>query len=407
MRWNRPTRKAGASRTTRQPAIELLDSRYLLAVDVLGLPEVAPVVERFLDDAVMGELQQWAGETGVNPESLFSIRALHHPLDVSLDGVISPVDPLMVISQLNAHGPRETSESSWRELGRFDVNDDSIVSAADVLSLIRGINDRVGESGNWWKHTDGPNALAADLLDLVRDDMAGRATDEIVAHLNYVRELVLDHVDHVRRAVAEDLQAGSHDLDVDAIETRVEAIRDLVDEHLNYLEELLDRHIAELPTPEIAPAPLSEGEASTEEDTFRLHADYIRDLIDSHIEYVRAGVPLDEIDDLIGTHADYLSKLLEIHHVDVGDASHFGHIVEELSQGLGWLEGLGLHDANRLGLPASVADVWNTAWNHVGYVGDLIEQHEGVFAQDIDWSATITSHIDLVQDVLRLHGLHV
>jgi hypothetical protein len=248
--------------------------------------------------------------------------------------------------------------------------------------------------------------MAADLLDLVRDDVAGRATDETVAHVGYIRELVLDHIDDIRQAVAEDLREDPRGLDADAVGAEVEAVGELVDEHLTFLGGLLDRHIAEFGEPDIAPASQGEGEASAEEDIHRLHSEYIRDLIDSHIEYVRAGVSLEEIDDLIGTHAGYLSELLEIHDVNVSDATRFDHIVDELSRGFEWLEGLGLNDAQRLGLPASVADAWNTAWSHVGYVGDLIEQHDGVFSRDIDWSETIRTHVDFGRDLLRLHGLH-
>lgn len=406
MGWDRPMAKTGGHRAARRLLLESLDSRDLLAVDVLGLPEIMPAVERLVDDAVMGELQEWVGAPGVNSQDLLSIRALHHPLDVSLDGVISPLDPLVFLNQLNAHGPRDTSGSPWEELGRFDLNDDGTMTPADLLSLINGINERVGESGNWWRDADSSNALAADLLDLVRDDVTGRATDETVAHVGYIRESVLDHIDEIGQAVAEDLHQDPRGLDADAVATEVEAVRELVDEHLTFLEGLLDRHITELGEPEIAPAFQGEGEASEEEDILRLHSEYIRDLIDSHIEYVRAGVSLEEIDDLIGTHADYLSELLDIHDVNVSDTSRFDHIVDELSRGFEWLEGLGLNDAERLGLPASVADAWNTAWSHVGYVGDLIEQHDGIFSRDIDWSETIRTHVDFVRDVLRLHGLH-
>jgi hypothetical protein len=316
------------------------------------------------------------------------------------------VDLLVTVNQLNAHGARSTLDSPWEEAGRFDVNNDGALSPVDLLHLLEGLNDRADQPSQWWREVDSPNQLAADLLDLVHDDLAGRSIDETVTHVDYLEELVLDHVEYVQSAVAQHLHGDPPGSNTETGATRIGEAGDLVEQHLTYLGELLDRHIADLPGTEPVTGSPGEGESNAPGDVVQWHVDYIADLIDSHIHYVRAGVSLDDIDELIGTHVDYLSHLLEIHDVDVNDESLFERAAEELSQGFEWLQGLGLHASERLGLPAHLADAWDSAWRHVAYAGDLIEAHDGVFDEDIDWASTIATHVGYVKDLLNLHIRH-
>lgn len=70
---------------------------------------------------------------------------LREPLDVNDDGAISPIDALLVINDLNAHGSREISQYSIGSSGQLpagyiDVNIDSFVAPVDALLVINFLN---------------------------------------------------------------------------------------------------------------------------------------------------------------------------------------------------------------------------------------------------------------------------
>lgn len=58
-------------------------------------------------------------------------------LDSSDDGIVSPVDALMVINHINAHGQGHGTDDALLGL---DTNDDRVVSALDVLLVVNRIN---------------------------------------------------------------------------------------------------------------------------------------------------------------------------------------------------------------------------------------------------------------------------
>jgi hypothetical protein len=71
---------------------------------------------------------------------------LRNPLDVSNDGLVSPLDALIVINDMNANGPRSLSQFSFATSGLLppehflDVNADSRVSPLDALIVINHLN---------------------------------------------------------------------------------------------------------------------------------------------------------------------------------------------------------------------------------------------------------------------------
>ena len=65
-------------------------------------------------------------------------------LDVSGDGILSPLDVLLVINYLNSGGGSGEGEPGD---DRYDVNDDGIVSPLDALVLISALNDPASSSG--------------------------------------------------------------------------------------------------------------------------------------------------------------------------------------------------------------------------------------------------------------------
>jgi hypothetical protein len=65
-------------------------------------------------------------------------------LDVNDDGLVSPIDPLMVINELNANGSRPLNPSAAPVSGAFiDVNGDNYISALDALLIINHLNKAV------------------------------------------------------------------------------------------------------------------------------------------------------------------------------------------------------------------------------------------------------------------------
>lgn len=73
------------------------------------------------------------------------------PLDVSGDGVVSPLDVLQIINELNANGPGPLAPPTGPVESFFDTNGDCNISAIDALLVVNALND----------DRDGPQATAS------------------------------------------------------------------------------------------------------------------------------------------------------------------------------------------------------------------------------------------------------
>lgn len=128
-----------------QPA----SARFGLApgnVNPQGIADPPPVsdggVNRDMISQIFGELGQSAGTDGSGLP--FDRRQAGHsnpmdPLDVNDDGLISPLDVLLLIGDLNGNGARQlpaSPEAVDQALPHLDVNGDKVISAVDVLGVI-------------------------------------------------------------------------------------------------------------------------------------------------------------------------------------------------------------------------------------------------------------------------------
>jgi hypothetical protein len=62
------------------------------------------------------------------------------PLDVNHDGLVSPLDALIVINELNAHGTRLAPSLLGTSQYEWDVNRDGSIAPLDVLTIINRLN---------------------------------------------------------------------------------------------------------------------------------------------------------------------------------------------------------------------------------------------------------------------------
>jgi VCBS repeat-containing protein len=92
----------------------------------------------------------WAQRVGIPSSSIVGIQNPRHPLDVSNDGHITPLDALLVINELNA-GSRggasrlAASLSAAPSSGPYlDTSGDGVVSPIDALTVINYLNSRSG-----------------------------------------------------------------------------------------------------------------------------------------------------------------------------------------------------------------------------------------------------------------------
>ncbi len=76
-----------------------------------------------------------AGDAGAGGIVSSSVRDAW--LDSSDDGIVSPIDALMVINYINAHGQGHGTDDALLGL---DTNDDRVISALDVLLVVNRIN---------------------------------------------------------------------------------------------------------------------------------------------------------------------------------------------------------------------------------------------------------------------------
>ncbi len=69
-----------------------------------------------------------------------------NPMDVDGDGVITPLDPLLIINYINNHGPGAVSQGEGESGGQIDVDGDGEVSPIDILIIINSLNEQSGRS---------------------------------------------------------------------------------------------------------------------------------------------------------------------------------------------------------------------------------------------------------------------
>ncbi len=82
-------------------------------------------------------------------ESPWQNRA--NPVDVNSDRFVTPLDALLVINWLNAHGASSLNEPDQTASIRIDVSGDGLVTPLDALRVLNHLNARLsgdGEGGN-------------------------------------------------------------------------------------------------------------------------------------------------------------------------------------------------------------------------------------------------------------------
>jgi hypothetical protein len=66
---------------------------------------------------------------------------------VSDDGIVSALDALLIINDINTHGARDLRGTNTPYPPYIDVTGDNFVSALDVLQVVNYVNSRGGGSG--------------------------------------------------------------------------------------------------------------------------------------------------------------------------------------------------------------------------------------------------------------------
>jgi uncharacterized membrane protein YgcG len=70
------------------------------------------------------------------------------PPDVDGDGAVTPLDPLIIINHINAHGSHDLGEGEGEISGDLDVDGDGSVTPLDILIVINTINNNRSRSGS-------------------------------------------------------------------------------------------------------------------------------------------------------------------------------------------------------------------------------------------------------------------
>jgi hypothetical protein len=70
-----------------------------------------------------------------------------NPMDVDGDGVVSPLDPLVIINHLNRNGSGPIQAGEGEGVGQIDVDGDGEITPLDILIIINELNARSG-NGN-------------------------------------------------------------------------------------------------------------------------------------------------------------------------------------------------------------------------------------------------------------------
>ncbi len=414
----------------RKLVVESLEQRYMLSADGLDLASLMPELPQRLNLMIMENLQQRAAQSGVRSTDLLRIPELRNPLDVSLDGRISPIDPLMVIDQLNRGGARPIADDMTHQLGQYDVSCDGNISPVDALRLIDALNSGQATRGPWWHVEGGASQIVADVLEHVQDELSAHGLDRVADHIDDITDEVTAYVDSVQQSVLTYLREHGYDESVDAILDDVRDARGLIHEHLAYAKDLIRQHI-EYVEGELYSDLTLENEVTItreqidalldrrlsddrglprhgEHDTVIWHVDYVEDLIDQHIDYLNQSLEVDQIGELIGGHVDYIVQLLDIHDVATPDLSHIGIILDHVQHVHTWLDNLGEGENveaqyEHVDIPQTVQEHLDAVSDHVGYVLELIDQH--LAHLQVDVQELVDAQLQFVRDLLDRLGL--
>ena len=149
---------------------------------------------------------------------------------MNLDGIISPIDPLLVINRLNSRGSQQIAEGSADETRQFDVNLDGIISPLDPLQLVNAMNSGQLPSGHWWQDEGGVDELVVSVLEDVQDVLDEVNIDGIVDRVRDVRDSILSDVDSILQSI--DTELNELGYEIDAILDSVSDTRERISDHL-------------------------------------------------------------------------------------------------------------------------------------------------------------------------------
>jgi hypothetical protein len=189
-----------------QHTIELSDSRLEVNNGLLQLksgvtldPQTTPALEVMITARDVGNLSVSRTFTlDVLPppsEQAFPWQNARLAFDVNNDGLITPLDAVLVINELNAVGPRELPALSagLTPPPFFDVSGDGFISALDAVLVINRLNvgTSQGEGESIAEVSDYRGAEDAWMF-LLSEDARRRETDEFAAAADDVFQAGLD-----------------------------------------------------------------------------------------------------------------------------------------------------------------------------------------------------------------------
>jgi hypothetical protein len=254
-----------------------------------------------------------------------------------------------------------------------------------------------------------------------------------------VNELVTAHLDRIEQAVRDRLRERDHEDVADDVLESLRQTRDRIREHLACLEDSVEQHVAyvrdgfydELTADDEVSLTRSEVDSLLNRrlrDTQRLrergegesvawHRDYVKNMVDQHIDYVREGRDVDEIYTLIGDHVDYVVELFDIHDVAAPRLSFVGGVLDHVQHVHAWIDGSaegegesGECPCEPVHVPESVQEHLDAAERHVAYVRELVEEHLETLRGRLrelheEVRELVSSHIQFVKDLLDRHGV--
>ena len=86
-----------------------------------------------------------------------------NPLDVNGDGLVSAIDALLIINEINKNGAHEIPSTTAAIAPFWDVNGDGFVSSIDVLRVVNALNGDVSSEGEGTEPGVSEQGLASDL----------------------------------------------------------------------------------------------------------------------------------------------------------------------------------------------------------------------------------------------------
>lgn len=416
-------------------AMEALEPRCLLAADLAHLATGLPEVHMQLASEIMGRVQMQAEQLGLGAPVLLAVDSLQHPLDVNRDGYVSAMDALQVINRLNQRGGGDTADDDAIRLGRYDVNRDTVLSPIDALRIINGLNSGKFGQGRWWEQADGTQAIVADTTAYLCENWTNPDIQDLINSFDRVLAAVDRHVEQVAEELDRALLAAGNDQAREElvphvrqvgteIRSGLERLQAIVQRQAEYLSDQFYRDVIPEGESSLSPEkvdrvlnqlvdPEGEHDGADDDDDYgpRWHADYLRQLIDRHIDYIRQGIDPGQIGELIVSHAEYLSDLLEIHDIDRPDLARLGVILDHLHEVLEWLETADWEQeydqwSEWANMPPAIRERYRELIsNHVGYARELVDRHREMLEGDYDLADLVRSHLDAVRDILAVHGL--